>query len=165
MQLRVHLGKSDIARANILLLVKSPSSLKSIGIFVLGIGTLLYFMRPPETPIAWFVLAIGAALGGLVAFLVSCSISLLWVLKNSTDKAGVTGEHLYEITDRGFREKTPQNESVQAWSGMWRPLRSNQLILVRINAYLFHALPRRAFANDAEYDHWWSELSRRCGAA
>ena len=154
MQLRVHLSRSDIARANVLLLAKSSSSLKGIGVFILVIGALLYFARPPDNPTAWLVLAIGAAIGGLLAFLVSCSISLLWILKNSTDKAGVTGEHLFEISEQGFREKTAQNESVQAWSGLWKPLRSNQLILVRINAYLFHVLPRRAFADDAEYDQW-----------
>ncbi len=162
MHLRVTLSKSDIASANVLLLAKSPSSLKGIGIFVLAVGAFLYFTRNPQTPQDWLVLFIASAAGGFSAFFVSCSVSLLWILAQSTDKAGVTGEHQFEITELGFREKTSQNESVQAWAGLQKPIRSRRLILVRINAYLFHVLPRRAFADDTEYDAWWAELNRRC---
>jgi hypothetical protein len=165
MHLRVTLTKSDIAHANLLLLAKSPSSLKGIVIFVVGIGVVLYFSRHPSTLLDWSVLALASAIGGFVAFLISCAISMLWILKNSTDKAGVTGEHVFEISEQGFREKTSQNESIQGWSGMLRPIRSRKITLVRINAYLFHALPRRAFSDDSEYEAWWNELTRRCGAA
>ena len=165
MHLRVTLFKSDIARANLLLLTKSPSSIKGIAIFVIAIGAFIYWSRSPETPIDWLVLGVSAVIGGLLAFAVSCSISLVWILSNSTEKAGVVGEHYFEITEQGFHEKTNQNDSLQGWSGMLKPMRSKQLTLVRINAYLFHVLPRRAFADDHEYDAWWNELSRRCGAA
>jgi YcxB-like protein len=165
MHLRVTLSKADVARANLLLLAKSPSSLKGIGIFTAALGALLYFTRTPDTATNWAVLAVAALIGGVAAFVVSCSISLLWILKNSTDEAGVTGEHLFEITDDGFRDKTAQNDTLQAWKGMWKPLRSRHLILVRINAYLFHVLPRRGFTDATEYEAWWNELHRRCGAA
>jgi hypothetical protein len=138
--------------ANALLLAKSPSGVKAVAIFILAIGALLVYTRSPQTVQDWLVLAVASAVGGLVAFLVSCLVNLLWILTQSTERAGVTGEHLFEITEQGFREKTAQNESVQAWAGLWKPLRSRKLILVRINGYLFHVLPRRAFTDNAEYE-------------
>lgn len=165
MHLHINLRKSDIAHANVLLLAKSPGTFMGITIFILAIGAYLFFTRSPEEPRDWLIFVIASMVGGFFAFLASCCVSLLWVLTQSTDKAGVTGEHLFEITEQGFREKTSQNDSVQAWSGLWKPLRSRKLILVRLNGYLFHALPRRAFKDDVEYEAWWSELNRRCGAA
>ena len=165
MQVRVHLTKPDIARANVLFLTNSPSTLKGIAVFVVAIGAFLYFTRHPQSAMDWGVLAFSAAVGVILSFLISTSISLIWILGNSTEKAGVTGEHLFEITEQGLREKTSQNESIQAWAGIRKPLRSRKLILVRINAYLFHVLPRRAFADEAAYDAWWNELNRRSGSA
>ena len=165
MHLHVTLTKSDIARANLLLLAKSPSSLKGIAIFVVGIGAFIYLSRDPSTPFSWAVLILASTIGGFAAFLISCSIGLMWALKNSTDKAGVTGDHVFEITEQGFREKTSQNESIQRWPGTLKPIRSRTMTLVRINAYLFYALPRRAFKDDSEYEAWWNELTQRCGAA
>jgi hypothetical protein len=165
MHLRVTLHRSDIARGNLLLLLKSPSCLKSLAIFVLAVGALVFWSRSPDSPLNWFVLAVSALIGGLFAFLANWCFSLAWILSKSTVKAGVIGEHCFEITERGFREKTEQNEAMQGWSSMLKPLRSRQLILVRPNSYLFYVLPRRAFEDDHEYEEWWSQLSRRCGAA
>ncbi len=165
MRIFVTIGKADIVRANILLLTRSSSSLKGLVVFIIGIGAFIYFTRSSEHDLNLPILVVASLIGGIAAFLISCSISLLWILKNSTVEAGVTGEHLFEITDQGFHEKTSQNDSLQLWKGMWTPLRSRNLILVRINAYLFHVLPRRAFRDDAEYDAWWNELQRRSSAA
>ena len=84
MHLRVTLNKADIARANILLIARSPNSLKGAGIFVTGFGALVYFTRGPDSGLNLLILVVATLIGGMPAFLISCSFILVWILKNST---------------------------------------------------------------------------------
>ena len=66
-------------------------------------------------------------------------------------KSGVLGKHDYTLTDLGLREVTDANESVQKWSGIQDVIMLPHYVLIKINGYLFHIVPRRAFANEEQF--------------
>lgn len=163
MKLHVNLTRADIARANLLLLTKSAGTLKGIAIMVIVIGVQMYFYSSlkPTTPVDWAVFIAISVVGGIVGFLAMMAICLVWVLANSTEKGGVIGDHFYEITENEFHERTAQNDSSHKWIGMHKPIRSRHLILVRVNAYMFHVLPRRSFESDLAFEICWKEIEKK----
>lgn len=164
MKVHAHLTRSDIARANLLVMRRSPSSLRSVLLLALAVGLFAAVdgARPHGLQ-AWLLLAGLSLAGGILVYLLMAAFSLAWILLHATEQAGATGDHVFEISDEGFRERTPYNDSLHAWCGLQKPLRSSDLILVRINAFLVHVIPRRIFARDEDFEAWWTEIDRRSG--
>ena len=166
MQVRFDLTKSDLAQSSLVLIVKSPATwIKGVVFNAFLVGILIYFFRNPQSRFDWAMLVLSSFVGGLMGFIFSVGVNMANLLLVVTKKAGLLGEHLIEIGDDGLREKTKQNDTFQSWQGMLAPIRSNRLILIRVNAYLLHVVPRRAFKDDIQYESFWRELNQRCGAA
>ena len=97
-----------------------------------------------------FVVGVCALLGGFV-------ISFLWVLSTSTEKSGTLGTHTYSLSEQGLHETTNHNDALHKWTGIQSVEKSNSYIMIRINSYLFHIIPRRAFSSDKEYEEYWTK--------
>lgn len=75
-------------------------------------------------------------------------------IKDTGSHGGVLGPHTYRIDAEGLHEVTPVNEGLQRWAGVQEVGRSKRFVYIRINSYLFHLIPRHAFASDREFEEF-----------
>ncbi|USD23093.1 YcxB family protein [Microbulbifer variabilis] len=106
---------------------------------------------------------VSSFIGALVATLIAWLWNLGCILLMSNSKSGVLGKHEYVITEEGLSESTEANEALIKWSGIDNVKINKNYILVRVNQYLFHMLPRRSFSSLAKYEEFGNILSSRVG--
>ncbi|GAA5444354.1 hypothetical protein Misp06_02540 [Microbulbifer sp. NBRC 101763] len=104
---------------------------------------------------------VSSFIGALVATLIAWLWNLGYILLMSNSKSGVLGKHEYVITEEGLSESTEANEALIKWSGIDDVKINKNYILVRVNQYLFHMLPRRSFSSLAKYEEFGNILSSR----
>jgi len=78
-------------------------------------------------------------------------------------QCGVLGSHTFEIRDEGFFESTSVNQTLTSWSAIACVIRTDHSILVSLTGWLFHCIPRRAFADAAACDTFLNALQQRIG--
>ena len=107
------------------------------------------------------VAAFVAVFVGLIAMLVGALISFLCMLLMAAKTPGVLGRHDFSISPAGLKEVTAVNDSMNAWAGI-REVIMTRNYLVFYNGMTAHAIPRRAFASQAQFDAfsdqtvaWW----------
>ena len=105
----------------------------------------IYFMVLYAVIVGSFYLAI-------IAYFV-----IVTVFHTATRK-GVLGEHTYEIRPNGFFETTAFTETLTKWAAIPRVARTSKTIIVQQSWWLFHIIPRRAFADDSAYNAFFQEL-------
>lgn len=149
--------RKDIARLNLWALFHFKSN--AIGVALLAVLALIAieWWSSPATLFDWSIAVLSASLAGIMGVLGGFLLSTFWVLTVSSDKTGVLGEHTYILIEEGLCEQTPVNESFHKWSGIESVNRIRNYIFIQINGYLFHIVPRRAFAGDAEFDAFWQQ--------
>lgn len=162
MVIRTTLSRKDFIDLNLYLfpLLKSNwifASTMFIAIFAYQLYKSDFMARPTEMLCMSAASAIGALCGVTIALILSLSYFFLCLNKRS----GILGEHEFTIEDEGLFEKTDANETLTKWPSITSMRKTKNFILIRINNYLFHILPRRAFSNERHYDEAWAELNKR----
>lgn len=76
---------------------------------------------------------------------------------------GILGSHLFEIRRDGLFESTSANQTVTNWSAIRSATRTKHYILVSVAWWMLHCIPRRAFADDAAFEAFYSTLQARIG--
>jgi hypothetical protein len=105
---------------------------------------------------------------GFVAFLVILFLivvtnlitAILLIFIYRRDRGFLT-EHSITISDRGLIEETEVNRTEVKWTAITRVVRTRRYILVFLSPIMAHIIPRRAFADSAECDRFYSELQSR----
>jgi hypothetical protein len=98
-------------------------------------------------------LVVCAILFLVVMVIVSIAMALL-----SRAERGLLGEHVYRLTEAGLVESTHVNEGLLKWGGARSLVRTRRYIYVRVTFSMFHAIPRRYFADEAADDFFWNAL-------
>ncbi len=152
MQVTTKLSRSDIFKFNLLLFWRLKSSL----IFVAVVATMtivfsLVESRPDSAKQVALTVAIGLVFG-VLALVSTFIICLPLVLLASNQQSGVLGEHIYTLTEDGFHERTPVNESLHKWIGIKDVKNIGDYLVLQINSYLFHIVPRRSFATNEGFE-------------
>ena len=158
MHVKTKLTKKDVLHMNLYLSFRMKSNLYSfilLFVFFLVLGLLNI---PIDKETSLLAITITAALGAVVGWIAGFIVALLFVLCASTDKAGITGEHEFYILPEGLQEETKANKTLIKWHGIKALRKTKKFILVQINAYLFHLIPRRSFDNQDSYDKFWTEI-------
>ena len=166
MKITVHVRRLDLLKLQIYTLPR----LRANWIFFGGLAFAVFFwvLYNQPRPITFVDVTIGlvsglcGAIGGLLAGFLCSAIA---ILSTSTEKSGTLGEHTFEVRPEGLLERTRVNEQLNRWSGIISIQRSSAFILVRINGYLFHVIPRHGFSSDQEYDRFHDELESQWRAA
>lgn len=76
---------------------------------------------------------------------------MVTVLLTVGKKSGILGVHHYSLSEQGLEERTDANETLQKWEGIQSITKLPNYILFRVNGYLFHTVPRRAFETNEEF--------------
>ena len=163
MQVKLNVTRRDIAWFNISKLFRIKTNL-TVFAFALLIATIASWRGSVSDggEIVWPALVIGSLFGGVIGFAAIFLFSLVFVLIGSNAKSGVLGEHTYTIEETGLREQTQANDTLNFWPAIEKIEKSRTAILVQINAWMFHVLPRRAFNSDVEFDAFFDALKARC---
>jgi hypothetical protein len=126
MEITTDLRKRDLAWVSVHMLFRARINWIFVLLLSLVILAVLVIAREPRTYSA-FLLFVGASLVGGVAGLI----------------AGMAFQ---------LHERTEANEGLQLWRGI-RSIKSvGDYILIQINAYQFHIVPRRAFQTREDFD-------------
>lgn len=157
MEVETDITRTDLIKLNLFLLPREKSNIVTGGVLSAGILIFLLISKQPDN-LSSIGIAAGAAIGGGVAgLLAGFIISLFFILLASSAKSGVLGRHTYRLTEEGLHESTAANEGLQKWQGIQTVGKSKTLIFLRINGYLFHLIPRRAFGSAQEFELFWSK--------
>ena len=99
-----------------------------------------------------YAVIVGSFYLAIIAYFV-----IVTVFHTATRK-GVLGEHIYEIRPNGFFETTAFTGTLTKWAAIPRVARTSKTIIVQQSWWLFHIIPRRAFADDSAYNAFFQEL-------
>ena len=119
------------------------------------------------TVINIFSVSIGVI--GIVFYFLSIQIfmfifNFIISIVNPKMKKGILGEHQFEITDEGFREKTNYNDSLVKWSSVDRVARVFGYTMVRVAGSQWHIFPKRSFNNNDEQLNFENTLQNKISA-
>lgn len=162
----VTVTRTDLAALNLRTFVGFRRTwLTVLIVLLLVVAVAVYGSGVPSTTRDWFVLVLGGLIGGLAAHCVGLILSLLWVALMSGRAPGVLGTHEYVFTDEGLVERTSANETLMKWGGVRAVRRNPHLLQIEVAPGLFHLIPRRAFANESDYEVFCEQAQRLRSAA
>ncbi len=162
MKIEAHITKKDLINLSCYFFPRDRGTW--IYFIVLFLGMFIFLSYKANFTLSSKSILIGVVssfIGALVATLVAWLWNLGCILLMSNSKSGVLGKHEYVITEEGLSESTEANESLLKWSGIDDVKINEKYILIRINQYLFHMLPRRSFSSLAKYEEFGSIVSSR----
>ena len=157
MQVTTDISRADIIKFNFYFLPRAKSNLIFIAVVAVAIFIGMLFMKWPEDVGSIAIAAIASILGGIGGLLGGFAVTLLFILNSSNEKNGVLGKHTYKISSEGLRESTCSNEGLQKWNGVQSVGKSANFIFIRINSYMFHVIPRRAFSSLEKFEAFYVE--------
>ena len=156
MKITTNIRRSDLLNMNFWVMFNIKYSLKSLVI----VGLIVFsFLALTEQPKNYEHFAITSIIVSLIILVFSFILSSVSVLLLSNSKAGVLGEHTYEITEKGIFEITPANETLIKWNGIASFHKHKKFIFIKINGYLYHIIPKRCFTNEDDYEIFWNEAN------
>ncbi len=157
MQISADIRRSDLAKFNLYCLPRLRSNWIFVGIVAAGMFAYTVATTSPLNTFALLGVAAVSIVGGVSVLLAGFVCSFLWVLSTSTEKSGTLGTHTYSLNEQGLHETTKFNDALHKWTGIRSVEKSDSYIFIRINSYLFHLIPRRAFSSNKEYEEFWSK--------
>ena len=162
MKIEVHITKKDLIKLSCYLFPRSRGAWIYFVVLFLSMFVFLSY-KDGFTFSSKSVLigVVSSFIGALLATLVAWLWNLGCILFMSNSKSGVLGKHEYVITEKGLFESTEANESLIKWSSIDEVEINKNYIIIRINQYLFHMLPRRSFNSLAKYEEFGNILSNR----
>ena len=158
MYVKANITRTDILRAYTYMQFGLKLNLWSLIIFFILIFTFFYFSLSEHKQVSIFVVAIMALFVTILATVVSLIFGNIIILCTSSEKAGALGKHEFIILSEGLQEKTKANDTLIKWNRIGSVKKTRYFILIQINAFLFHLIPRRSFDDQASYDKFWTEL-------
>ena len=154
MQIQVNIRRAGLAALNLFFFPRARGNLIFFAVITVVIFILMASQEPSLSPLTLAIALVASLIGGLASLVVGLLLSLLPVLVSTGSHGGVLGPHTYRIDAEGLHEVTPVNEGLQRWGGVQEVGRSKRFVYIRINSYLFHLIPRHAFASDREFEEF-----------
>lgn len=165
MKITAEITRKDLALLNIYLLPRLKANWIFLGVMILIIAIFLAITKSPSDISGYCALAIGSVFGGLGGVIIGFIINIIMMLLTVGKKSGVLGIHHYELLPEGIKESTTANESLQRWGAIVTVRIHGNYLLFRVNNYLFHVIPKRAFESEENFMSFYSEAVRLKGTA
>jgi hypothetical protein len=153
----VNIRRSDLIKLSAYMLLRVRSNLIFALVIAAGIFVCLVATVRSTDMRSWLIITTASIAGGVAGLLASFLISLTWILISSSEKNGTLGIHVFTLSKRGLHESTRATEGLQKWLGIQSMQKSGSFIYIRINSYLFHLIPRRAFATERDFEEFWQK--------
>lgn len=151
----------DILALSFYTYLRSPVVVGSF-VLMLGILSVIIVGAIPERftvveKVVMFVVWEGIA---LLFFSALTALSVVLSLISRKNKTVLT-EHTLILAEEYFVEETNFNRTEHKWHGVQKLVRTRRHIFIFLAQYLAHAVPRRAFANDAEWNAFYQFCEER----
>jgi hypothetical protein len=114
----------------------------------------------PDTPRNSIALVLASAGGATAGIAIGFLFSTISIIFGSKQWHGVLGRHTYTLRESGLLEQTQANETLVKWGGAQELRRTRDYLLIETGPALFHVIPRRSFASDADFEAFWSSIQR-----
>jgi hypothetical protein len=105
-----------------------------------------------------------ATLASMAGFL--CAVAI--ALTSPASSSELLGDHTYTFQPEGLRDQTSVKDTLIEWGRVREVRRTRSFILINVAPGLCHALPRRSFGSNGEFQAFWQaaeRLSRQALAA
>ena len=159
MKVVTDIQRSDLFRVHLHFLPRLKGNWLFVATIALAvIAYAAYSSSGPFTGKKLGIAVFSGLVGGLAGLLIATTVNFLGILRASTKQAGVLGNHEYEIKPDGLFESTSANEQLCKWSGIAAIEKTSSFILIRINDYLIHIIPKRSFSSEPEYEEFFRKL-------
>jgi hypothetical protein len=166
MKVTATIDRWDLVRLNVHLLPRMRANWIAVAAFSVALFCALTFLPPQRlSPPAMLENLVWALGGAVLAIVLGAAVCIAWILSVANQKTGVLGEHEFEIRSDGLFERTSANEGLNRWKGIQSVSRSGNQIHVRINAFLWHVIPRHGFKSDEEFHRYFELLRQRWQSA
>ena len=162
MIINTNINKNDLVKLNLYVFPRSKTTW--ISFIVIYLGLFLFLCFKPDFEFVYkdiLFASITSFINTLVGLTFIFACNLVSVLFMSGDKDGVLGLHKYAIKEGGLHETTEANEALIKWAGISEVIQNNNYILVQINHYLFHVIPKRDFSEQAEFEKFGATLRKK----
>ena len=160
MKIDIEIKRKDLTALSFYLFPRMKANWIMLVVMIFLIAAFLFITKKPIDFIGYVVLTICSILGGLVGIALGFVINLVTMLLTIGKKSGILCLHHYELVPEGIKETTEANESLHRWSSIVTIGTHGNYLLFRINNYLFHIIPRRAFENEESFKAFYSEAVR-----
>ncbi|GGC64836.1 YcxB family protein [Undibacterium terreum] len=159
MDISVDLKKKDLVAVNFYMFPRLRGNWVFFILLTAGIFAYIFFARKPRGAYDIATAAFSALAGGIAASVFTVVSNLLRTLFTVGKDSDVLGVHHYSISEQGLEERTTANETLHTWKSIQSITKLPGCILIRINSYLFHIVPRRAFATDEEFNSFYQRAT------
>ena len=143
--------------------VRSPVVTITISLTVAFISFIIFQSLPkdaaPTAKVIAFLIPECVSTGLLAAALV---LTVVLSISTRRNKALFT-EHTITLGDTSFTEETEFQKTDQKWSGVQKLARTQRHIFVYMSQYAAHAIPRRAFQDQAHWDSFYERCRQKSG--
>ena len=158
---RTTLTKRDIARALFARLARPKEFIKAWALWTVVFGIFLVFIQgAPHSLVDLLVILISASIGAPISVGASLAFVLMRVQHKLKDGDGILGDHEYEITDEGLRERTSVNETLVSWRGIKSVVRLKRFAFIELVNGSFHIIPASSFKSSEEHACFLNEVQR-----
>ena len=165
MNISVEIKRKDLVALNLYLFPRIRGNWIFFALLSGGIFAYILITKKPSNAYSITVAAFAALVGGVGGVIAAGLFGMVAVLLTVGKKSGVLGVHHYSLSEQGLEERTDANETLQKWVGIQSITKLPNYILFRINDYLFHIVPRRAFAANEEFNSFYGRAVALSGAA
>ncbi|HEX7027038.1 MAG TPA: YcxB family protein [Gammaproteobacteria bacterium] len=159
MQIKAFLTRKDLVLLNLYVFLRLKSTW--VLFFALWAGFVVFEIFSdgmPDSNNELLLLVVSYGIGAMVGIFGLLIWCVLWILITANKKSGVLGEHEYRIEEHGLFEQTDANETLTKWRSIVSIWKTRMFILVRVNSYLFHIIPKNAFGTSKEFTEFYDEL-------
>ena len=163
MTVTVDIRRMDLARLNLTMMFRIRANLY-VFLFLWAI-VFVSTRYGGDTDLSLVAVGLATFVMTIVVFLAIAIVSGLFTILGASDRSGVLGRHTFTIEDSGLREVTEANETLNKWSAIHRVLQSGNSIVIQINWYLFHVIPRRGFDTTEQYQAFFEQCMAHWKAA
>lgn len=159
MQIKTFLTRKDLVLLNLYVFLRLRSTW--VLFFALWVGFVVFRIFSngmPSSNDELLLLVVSHGVGAVVGIFGLLLWCIFWILVTANKKSGVLGEHEYRIEEHGLFEQTDANETLTKWRSVVSIWKTRIFILVRVNSYLFHIIPKNAFATSKGFEAFYDEL-------
>jgi hypothetical protein len=140
MQVSADIRRGDLAVFNLYMF----SRMKAYWVFFVVVSAFAFFG------------AVDGAGDAAVFFAGMVLTGLAYQLFKASDKNGQLGTHVFTLRKDGLHQQTPFDETLNRWRGIYSIIVWKHALYIRINWYLVHIIPARAFTSRADFDRFSS---------
>lgn len=158
MKVKINISRNDFWNFNKYSYLNIPKFKRNFILEMICMPVLIFFLLYDKTIIMPFPLIILISIvSGAVGDLFLIYITKMQIMKMPLNKAGLLGEHIIEIDEKGVRETTSVNDGFTLWEGIDKVVQDKNYIYIFFDSILAHIIPKLSFKSINEANEFYNK--------